>query len=342
LLVIDPTVWLFERFAMGICTAVLMVVCESWLNDMSGNTVRGKVLALYTIISWGTPMIGVWMLRFVSSESAFFFILASICISVAVVPMLLSVSKTPRFLDAQRLPLRALYKRTPLGVIGALLSGACHGAFFATVAIFGTVSAYSVAEISTLITIALGGGVIAQWPIALLSDRFDRRLILAIVAGLGALSGLYFTLAETETIFDAYVAVFVLSACILSLYSQCIAHTNDNIDVTEVVPAASTLILLYGLGFAAAPAIIAPLLDLSPSYFFLSNAVLMTVLTAVVIVRMVRREAVGDQGNMIAMPTSSPYASVVTAAEEWAPNPDDRTTVSIDADPSQTDRGSNP
>ncbi|MEM9603424.1 MAG: MFS transporter [Pseudomonadota bacterium] len=317
LLVIEPTIWLAERFAMGICTAVLMVVCESWLNDMSANTVRGKVLALYTIISWGTPMIGVWLLRFASTESAFFFIVASICISLAVVPMLLSASRTPRFLDTQRLGFRTLYRRTPLGVIGALLSGACHGAFFATVALFGTVSGFSVAEISTLITIALGGGVITQWPIALLSDRYDRRAVLASVSALGAVTGLYFGVTETDTFLRACVAAFLLSACVLSLYSQCIAHTNDHIATQEVVPAASTLILLYGLGFAITPAVTAPLLDHSPAYFFHVNALLMAVLATLVCLRMLRREARQPQTDMVAIPTVSPYASVVTAAEHW-------------------------
>ena len=318
LLVIDPWVWALERFLMGICTAVLMVVCESWLNDMSENTVRGKVLGLYTIVAWGAPMLGVWMLRFGSTESILFFIIASMCISIAVVPMLLSASRTPPFIDTERLNLARLYRKTPLGVIGALLSGVCHGAFFATVAIYGTVSQFSVTEISTLIAIALGGGVLTQWPIGMLSDRFDRRLVLATVAGVGAVLGLYYGVVGASTVAASYTATFCLSCCVLGLYSQCIAHTNDHLGSREIVPAAGTLILLYGLGFAAAPAIVSPLLDQSTDYFFLINGGLMGVLATVVLYRMTRREAVADQGDLVVVSTQSPYTSVVTAAEQWA------------------------
>ena len=122
LLYINPWVWSIERFFMGICTATLMVVIESWLNDMAENKIRGKVLAIYTILGWGAPVIGVWILRYASTDGAFFFLLASILISITVIPMLLSASRTPSLIEFERIGLKALFKITPLGVSGAFSS----------------------------------------------------------------------------------------------------------------------------------------------------------------------------------------------------------------------------
>lgn len=333
LLYIDPWLWSAERFLTGICTATLMVVMESWLNDMSDNKVRGKVLALYTILSWGTPVLGVWILRYNNTDSAFFFLLASIFISVAVIPMLLSASRTPHFIEAERLGLKELFHITPLGVIGALLSGACHGAFFVSVALFGTVSGYTVEQISTLSAIALAGGIFTQWPIAMLSDRMDRRIVLMAVSLVGGLTALFTAIRQDSSVMATYIATGCISTTALSLYSLCISHANDYLSPRQIVPASSTLILVYGTGLAAVPAVISPLLSVSTNYFFICNAVLMLTLAAYVLYRMTRRRAVTDQSDTLAVSTASPYASIVSVAEEWGEDvktrqgPYDRTSV---------------
>lgn len=317
LLYINPWVWSIERFFMGICTATLMVVIESWLNDMAENKIRGKVLAVYTILGWGAPVIGVWILRYASTDDAFFFLLASILISITVIPLLLSASRTPSLIEFERIGLKKLFKITPLGVSGAFLSGACHGAFFVSVALYGTVSGYSTSQISTLTAIALAGGIITQWPIAMLSDRMDRRVVLAAVAGLGGLIALLFAFSDTSSITAVYIATACISAMVLGLYSQCISHANDYLTPQQIVPASGTLILVYGTGMAVTPMIVAPLLNLAPNNFFLINAALMLFLSGYVLYRMTRREAVEDQGDTLTVSTVSPYSSVVTAAEEW-------------------------
>ncbi len=317
LLYIDPWVWGFERFLMGLCVATLMIVTESWLNDMADNQNRGKVLGLYTILSWGAPVFGVWILRYNSTESAFFFLLASIFISIAVIPLLLSASRTPSFMDVERIGLKALFKITPLGVVGAFLSGACHGAFFFTVAIYGTVLNYTVEQISTLTAIALAGGIITQWPIALLSDRFDRRKVLALVAFLGGSLALGFGLFGETTLLAVYCVIGGISSMVLSLYSLCISHANDYLTPQQIVPASSTLILVYGSGMMLTPPLVSSLLAINPHTFFLSNGVLMLGLAGYVLYRMTRRAPALEQGDTLPVSTASPYASVLTAAEEW-------------------------
>ncbi len=317
LLEISPWLWTLERFLMGICSAVLLVVCESWLNDMADNKVRGKIFALYTILSWGAPAIAIWTLRYNSIDTAFFFIVSSVCISIAVIPMLLSVSRSPGFIDVERIGLKKLLKISPLGVVGSFLSGACHGAFFATVIIFGSVSNLSVSEISTLTSIALISGIFTQWPISVLSDRIDRRLVLAIISLGGAAIGIYLSTRTVNTTMDLYLGTGLLGTMVLSLYSLCVSHANDYLTPRQIVPASGTLILVYGYGYALTPAIVSPLLSVTPGFFFLSTGGLMLLLGLYVIYRMTRREAASEQGDALMVSTGSPYASVVAAAEQW-------------------------
>ncbi len=318
LLYINEYAWIIERLIMGICAAGLMVVTESWLNDMSENHDRGRILAVYTIIGWGAPVVGIYLLRFGDIESSFFFLFASLVISIGAIPVLLSASRTPSLIEFERFSIVRLYQITPLGVVGTLIAGLCHGGLYASVAIYGVAVDLSVAEISSLAAIALGAGVILQWPIASMSDRVDRRLLLVITSGLAAAPALLFSWRGELSVVETYLAVGAMGAFVLSLYSQCIAHVNDHLESNQIVSAAGALVLTYGIGYAVAPLLIGLLLPFSPSYFFWVNAAFAGGLALFVLYRMTRSEAIEDQGEMIPVSTASPYGTVVSAAEEWS------------------------
>jgi len=314
---IDELSWILERLVMGVCIAGLVVVSESWLNEMSDNAERGRNLAIYTIVSWGAPIVGIWILRFGEASNDEFFLLASVLISLAAIPLLLSVTQTPALIEMARISLKKLYRITPLGVTGTLLSGMCHGAFFGMTPLYGSVLGLELAQISTLISLALFSGIVLQWPIALASDRYDRRIVIIATASMAALPALYFAFSGTSNILQQYIAVSMMGAFTLSLYSQCIAHANDHLEPSQVVPAAGLLVLVYGSGFAVIPVIMGQLMAAAPDYYFFANGLLTAILALYTFYRSMRSESVEEQGEMINVPTGSPYSTVVRAAEEW-------------------------
>ena len=48
---IEPVVWFILRIVAGFCMAGMVMVVESWLNEMSDNSDRARNLAIYTIVS---------------------------------------------------------------------------------------------------------------------------------------------------------------------------------------------------------------------------------------------------------------------------------------------------
>ena len=318
LLLVEEISWAVERIFMGICTAGLMIVAESWLNDMSDNKGRGKILAVYTIISWGAPVVGMWLLRFGDINSSFFFLLSSIIISIGVLPILLSASRTPSLINVERFNLRKLYEITPVGVVGTFLSGLCHGAFFAAVAIYATSLELSVREVTNINALAILIGVLLQWPLGLLSDRYDRRTVLIACAALTALSASLFGMYASMEVATIYVAVSCMSAFSLGLYSQCISHANDNLNPSQIVSATGSLVLVYGVGYAITPVISGFLISQSPVYFYWVIGACAMLLATFVTYRTIQKAPQGHQGELVAMASASPYTSVVIAAEEWA------------------------
>lgn len=318
LLLIDAYAWIVERLIMGICTAGLMVATESWLNDLSENDDRGKTMAVYTILSWGAPVIGIWVLRYGNIYDSSFFLLSSVLLSVGAIPVLISASRTPSLIAVERFSLPRLYQITPLGVVGTFMAGLCHGGLYASASLYGVAIDLSVAEISSLMAIALVVGVLLQWPIALISDRMDRRSLLAITAGLATAPAIYFSLKPALSTTEIYIAVGTMGAFVLGLYSQCIAHVNDHLKPSQIVSAAGVLVLTYGIGYAITPVVIGFLLPLSPRFFFWVNGFCSGFLALFVLYRMTRSEAVDEQGELIAVSTASPYGTVVSAADVWS------------------------
>ncbi len=315
---IQELAWILERLVMGICIAGVLVVSESWLNEMSDNSDRARNLAIYTIVSWGAPVAGIWMLRFGETTSNEFFILASVMISLAAIPLLLSATPSPKLIETVRFSLKKLYRITPLGATGTLLSGMCHGAFFAMTPLYGSEIGLSLSQISTLTSLALFSGIVLQWPISLASDRYDRRIVLIVTAGLAALPAVYFAFSSNMSVVQQYIAISMIGAFTLSLYSQCIAHANDHLEPNQLVPAAGLLVLIYGAGYAFIPIIMGQLIALSPAYFFAVNALVTTALSSYTAYRTIRSAPVEDQGEMVNVATASPYSTVIRAAEEWA------------------------
>lgn len=321
---IQELAWALERILMGVCTAGLMIVAESWLNDMSDNKGRGKILAIYTITSWGAPAVGIWLLGFGDINSSFFFIVSSILISVGVLPILLSASRAPSLISVERFNIYKLYQITPLGVFGTLLSGMCHGAFFGSVAIYATSIDMSIREVTNVNALAIVVGVLVQWPLGMLADRFDRRTVLMICAGLTAFPAGYFGYIGLQGTTITYLSIAWLSAFCLGFYSQCIGHANDNLNPSQIVSATGSLVLVYGLGSAITPIITGFAIARSPSLFYWVIGVCASTLTLLVLVRMTLSDSIEDQGDMINIGAASPYSSVIVAAEEWS---DDVTLV---------------
>ena len=87
-LFVNPLVWAMMRILTGFSFAGMYIVCESWLNDKSTNETRGQMLSLYMIVSMGGMGIGQILVGFGGEQSVTLFLLASVMVSIAVVPIL--------------------------------------------------------------------------------------------------------------------------------------------------------------------------------------------------------------------------------------------------------------
>lgn len=296
---VAPLPWTLLRIASGFCFAGIYVVAESWLNDRVDNEHRGLLLSLYMLVCYAGLGLGQLLLNLADPRSTVLFILVSVLISVAMVPMALTASSAPEFSVPVRVRLRDLFRRSPLGVVGVALSGAVSGCLFSLGALYTDGKGFSTLEVSLFMAAAILAACITQLPVGRVSDRMDRRQVVAaacLLAALGAI-GAWWLADISRTGFFLMVAVY--GGMSLTLYSLSLAHVNDQVPAQERVGASSTLILLNGAGAFVAPIVVAAIMEVAGGDTFLPLLAAMHLLLAgYALYRMTRRAPMPEEQKM--------------------------------------------
>ena len=175
---VNPIIWTLARFLTGFSLIGIFIITESWLNDRANNRTRGKLLSIYMIVTFICVAGGSLLLNFSSPKNYEPFILISLLLSLALVPILLTKRKAPKFKKLKTMKLNELYKASPLGVISSFFTGSIHSAIFTLIAVYAASVNFSIFEISLLLFLITIAGALAQWPIGYLSDKYDRRFII--------------------------------------------------------------------------------------------------------------------------------------------------------------------
>ncbi len=293
---VAPLPWTLLRIASGFCFAGIYVVAESWLNDRVDNQHRGLLLSLYMLVCYAGLGLGQLLLNLADPRSTVLFILVSVLISVAMVPMALTASSAPEFSVPVRVRLRDLFRRSPLGVVGVALSGAVSGCLFSLGALYTGGKGFSTLEVSLFMAAAILAACITQLPVGRISDRMDRRQVVAtacLLAALGAI-GAWWLADISRPGFFLMVAVY--GGMSLTLYSLSLAHVNDQVPAQERVGASSTLILLNGAGAFVAPIVVAAIMEVAGGDTFLPLLAAMHLLLAgYALYRMTRRAPMPEE-----------------------------------------------
>lgn len=316
---VDPASWAVMRLLTGFCYAGLYVVAESWLNDRATNETRGQLLSIYMVVMYGGMASGQLLLNLADPNGYELFILSSAMVSLALIPMLVTVGAAPEITTPVPVGVRELYRISPLGVVGSVATGLTNGAFFGMGAVYADSIGLSVGEISLFMAATVIGGVVLQWPMGRLSDYVDRRIVLATVTTIAAACALAAILLAGVSTTALLACAAAYGAASFPMYSLSIAHTNDRLAQEQIVPASGTLVLLGGIGACMGPVSAATAMALSgPSGFFWYLVIGHGALGAFALYRMTRSRAtpLEDQSPHLSVgPRAAPVA--VAAAQEW-------------------------
>jgi len=323
----DPFFWGLLRIIEGFCVAGLLLCTESWLNEKATRETRGTILSLYMIATYLSQGGAQFLLQLGNVAGYVQFALVSILLSMALVPVALTTVPGPALPAPSRFGFRKLLRISPTGVMGCLASGVAMGAFYGVGPLFARQVGLDLSGTAAFMSAVILGGLVLQWPLGWVSDRFDRRPVIVVVclamaaisAGLVVLSFAPMDLNQPHTLTLLLGLSTLFGALVATLYPLSIALANDWIDPQDLVPASGGLLLAYSVGAVVGPVAGSGIMDLAgPSgLFWLTTGV--GVLTAIVtLARMQVRESVPmeEQAPLQVMPRTTAVAYGMLPTED--------------------------
>ena len=268
-LFISALPWALLRGLSGLAFAAIYVVAESWLNDRSSRETRGVLLAVYMAVLYIGLGSSQFLLIPTDPRTTAPFMLVAILISLAIVPIVIAAQHAPEIALPQKVRYRDLYRDSPLGVVAVTISGMVTSNVYSMGPVYARLSGLDTSGVATFMGISVLAAVVMQLPVGRLSDRIDRRTVIAGICILATLSA-----AVPAAFHDlphglvlALAAVF--SGLAFTLYSLGVSHVNDHLGPAQMVAASGALLRLNGIGAALSPVLVGGLIARfgPPAYF---------------------------------------------------------------------------
>jgi len=255
------------------------------------NENRGSVFSIYLITTMVGTIGGQYLVPLGDPSNTSLFILCGIIFSVALLPTALTSSPLPAPPTQARFNVPALYRRSPVAVVGAFLAGALSGAWLNLGGVFTQRTGLSTAEGATLLASVLVGSALSQIPIGRASDRMDRRLVMVACGAVGTVSCLVMAMVSGGPAALLYVVAAFVGSVIFPIYALNVAHANDRAQPDEYVEVSSGMMIVYGFGTISGPLMVGPIMDrFGPGSLFAVLAIYFALYGAYAAWRISRRE----------------------------------------------------
>lgn len=170
--------WGFARLGMGFAGAGHAICIESWISGQAKAGQRGRLFGFYQILN-RLALIGSQIaIGYVSMGSDTVFLVASAAFSLALIPVAMTRAKGPESGEVVSVRLNTIWQYAPAAVIGCLYVGLMGGALTNVAPAYGILIGLD-QRWAILLTAGIQiGALMLQWPLGLLADRIESRIIM--------------------------------------------------------------------------------------------------------------------------------------------------------------------
>lgn len=262
--------WLGWRFIAGIGCAMIWVVVESALMCSGNAHNRGRLLAAYMMVYYLGTVLGQLLVSKLPTGLMEVLPWASGLILAAILPLLFTriVSERSEAQGSTRVWSMLRLRQARLGVDGCIISGIVLGSLYGLMPLYLNHQGVSDAGIGYWMAVMVSAGILGQWPVCRLADRFGRLpvlrvQVLVVILGCGAMLG---GVAMGP-------ALFILGAAGFTLYPVAMAWACEKVEHHQLVAMNQALLLSYTIGSLLGPAYTALLMQhLSDNLLFIMIA----------------------------------------------------------------------
>lgn len=324
-IMVDPLSWSAIRIISGFCLAGFYMIVESWLNEQASNENRGTIMSIYIVLVYAAMTTGQLSLTVMDLTTFVPFAIASVAVSLAVIPVSLTTANQPAPITVVRFRPVKLYRNSPTALVAVLLIGVTQGALWMLAPLYAIQIGLTTSQAAYFAAAFVGAGAITQWPIGRISDRLDRRLVLLGLATSAVLVSIIFMTVPIEGVTMGIMLALLAGVATQPAYAIAASHAFDHADRNDYVETSSGMNLAFGIGSSFGPLTASYLMQSVGSWgLFLQVAVIQGLMGLYILSRLFQRAAPSVEDK-----TDFDYAASAQVGTVLSPEPLDLEDPSV-------------
>jgi len=257
----DVWSWGLARMCAGVAVALMFAVVESWISFSIGAHARGEVMSVYMVLTKGALALGPFFAFSYAPEAPEPWMIAAALAALSMVPLCFTAAEQPAPPKAQPLALVEQFATAPAAVIASFGAGLVNGGVLALAPLYAA-QHYGPNAAAEFYSAAFTGSLLLQWPAGRISDRRDRRLVIAALAAIAAAASFALALWSGQLLsWSAVLLFFIWGAGALSFYGIAVAHMADRAEPGKMAQSAAGLLFVWATGSVIGPIVMGPLVD---------------------------------------------------------------------------------
>lgn len=247
--------WIFLRLIIGLCLMCQYMVLESWLNDQAESSQRGAIFGLYMVATYLGLCGGQVILMMAAGMGTAMLFIVALCFALCLVPIALTTRTTAKPMSPAPMNIGYFFAAVPKLLAATLVMGMAVGAFYGLAPVYALSLGLNTQQTGLFMGVTIFAGMVSQFPLSWLSDRFDRKHLLFFTAILFVLSSAAQFLLPYNSFYRLLGMAFVSSMAMFSFYPLVVAIANDRVDPARRVSLTACLLMAFGVGACIGPLI---------------------------------------------------------------------------------------
>ena len=317
----EPLMLAGMRIVTGFCIACTNATLDSWLSNSATEKNRGRILSINQMMIMTALFSGQFLLNVAPIDDITLFVICGILFSLSITPIVISRQQGTQIEDSQSMSLITVFKLSPLGVVSCFYCGVLYAGLLNMLPIFASKNGITDLDLSIFMGAAISGAIILQFPIAYLSDKFDRRKVMLFMVATLILLCLSVPLLMSKDMFKLTLLVIALiTGLVACLYPMSMSETFDKVLKEQILSAMSSLLLIYALGSILGPYLASVVMDSfgSSALFSFMNVVALTLLFFIILRMKLRQSLPLDEQESFIMQTPSGVVSELDPRTHYA------------------------
>lgn len=239
----------------GLGAAGTLTAGESWIANAAPAKKRGAILGFYHMVSKTGAIAAPFVVAAALAGLGAFMIVAALFVA-ALLPVAATNRSQPELVAAKPFGPMRIARLAPASAFAAFCAGAVNNSVAQLYPVFAAgFSQDNAAVFSAQLNGAiLAGAMIGLWPIGLLSDRIDRRLVIAGAAAIGAAAAAGIALASASSAPGLILLLAgIFGAGSLSYYGVAVANAADRALTEEITSMMAGILVIWGIGSVLGP-----------------------------------------------------------------------------------------